>query len=70
MQPLFLDIMDGTRFLCQLRCTLPPRKTISGGRVIPSLDAQNLRQWVIHQRPSLAARDFTIRFSDQRIPNP
>lgn len=65
--PILLDIMIDGRFVCQLRYTHRGFPTLVGGVVKEVHDADNLRQFVEQQRPSLRDKKYTIAFTDQKI---
>lgn len=58
MKTVYLDIMLGGRFYCQLRyeyCPLFP------------VDSRELEDYILNKRPSLRGKDFTINFSTNKV---
>ena len=58
MKTVYLDIMLGGRFYCQLRyeyCPLFP------------VDGRELEDYILNKRPSLRGKDFTINFSTNKV---
>lgn len=65
--PLLLDIMQGGRFMCQIRYTGHPFHSVVDGCVVPTYDCEDKR-FVLEQRPSLRGKkDLRIELSKQKV---
>lgn len=65
--PLYLDIMQEGRFVCQLKYTDKPALSLIDGDVIPTYDSEEIRRFVYEQLPSLSGKNINILFSKQRL---
>lgn len=67
MKPIYLDIMLGDRFVCQLRYTKRGWPRMVNGKMVETHSAKDIEEFVYAKRPSLRGMDIDIRFSDQRV---
>lgn len=66
--PLLLDIMQGGRFVCQIRYTGHPFPSMVNGRVVPTYDGDDIQRFVFKERPLLKGKqDVRIEFSNHRV---
>ena len=64
---LLLDVILNGRFKCQLKYERSGFPLILDGEIIESYNAEDLREFVERERPSLKGKDFKIEFSNQKV---
>lgn len=65
---LLLDIMEGGRFLCQMRYTRPPWPKIIDGETVLAYEYKDLEKFVYSQKPSLRNRKgISILPTNQKV---
>ena len=67
-RPVILDIMIGSRFVCQLLYKEKGRSSIIDGKCVVVHDANRIKQYVEDRLPTLRGVSYTICFTDNRIP--
>lgn len=63
---ILLDIMLGSRFVCQLKYDGMPFPELIDGKVVPVYNADDMKRFVFEKRPSLRGKDIRIAFSSQK----
>ena len=65
---VLLDVMEGDRFLCQIRYTKRGFPILVDGEVVESYDLNELKDFVYEKRPSFRnKKDIRIAFSNQIV---
>lgn len=65
--PMLLDIMQGDKFICQMKYTKRGIPTIVDGEIREVYDIEDLEQFVYEHRPSLRGVGIRIAFSNNRV---
>lgn len=65
--PLLLDIMVGSKFLCQLKYTKRGFPEFIDGKFIEVHNLDDIKSFIETQRPSLKDKNYRIEFSNQKI---
>ena len=66
-KPILLDVMQGNRFVCQLKYVKRGTPTIVDGEIREVHDMEDLEQFVYENRPSLRGGGIKISFSNNRV---
>ena len=66
---IYIDIEVGGYYLCQMRYPYPVCHIMKDGVMEPLIDRNQIRNFVIRQRPSLARKKFIAEVTKQRIIN-
>ncbi len=64
---LLIDVMLGSKFICQLRYKGRPFPSVMDGAIIPTYDGDDIKRFVEKERPSLKGKGYRIEFSNQSI---
>ena len=66
-KPMLLDIMQGDKFICQLKYTKRGIPAIVDGEIREVYNMDDLEQFVYENRPSLRGGGIKIAFSNNRV---
>lgn len=66
-KPVLLDVMQGDKFVCQLKYTKRGVPTIIDGEIREVYNMEDLEQFVYENRPSLREGGVRIAFSNNRV---
>lgn len=64
--PLYIDIMQDGRFLCQLRYPKRGFPVMQEGRIVEEYNFADIEAFVYEKRPSLRDKNIKILLSNQR----
>lgn len=67
MNPILIDIMIGSRFVCQMKYDKPGWPQMVDGQIVETHRAEDIEAFVYQKRPSLKGKGITIKFTQQRV---
>ena len=68
-KPVYIDVMVGNNFVCQLRYDKPGFPEIHDGEVIETHREKDIKAFIEEKRPSLRGKPYHVSFSNQRVLN-
>lgn len=67
-RPVFVDVMsDLGRFICQVRYPLRGKPMLVDGEVKEVYDLDEVKGYVLEQKPSLRNKNIQLAFSNNRV---
>lgn len=65
--PILIDVMCDGYFVCQLKYTRRGWPELIDGKVEEVYDSEEIKAFVLEQRPSLRRKNIKLAFSNSRV---